>query len=58
LKRFIISWFIVFSSRADRHRQQIRNSMVARASLNVREKRECPAHVREKIRALCRTWNP
>src|SRR6201986_1517347 len=26
LKRFIISWFIVFSSRADRHRQQIRNS--------------------------------
>src|ERR1700761_7366475 len=22
LKRFIISWFIVFSSRADRHRQQ------------------------------------
>src|ERR1700729_3969158 len=26
LKRFIISWFMVFSSRADRHRQQIRNS--------------------------------
>src|SRR5713226_5347363 len=29
LKRFIISWFIVFSSRADRHRQQIRNSFSA-----------------------------
>src|SRR5882757_5910436 len=28
LKRFIISWFMVFSSRADRHRQQIRNSFV------------------------------
>src|ERR1700749_4982708 len=31
LKRFIISWFMVFSSRADRHRQQIRNSFSARA---------------------------
>src|SRR6185437_11852294 len=31
LKRFIISWFIVFSSRADRHRQQIRDSFSARA---------------------------
>src|SRR3954447_8996814 len=39
LKRFIISWFIVFSSRADRHRQQIRN-FAARASLNVRARRE------------------
>src|SRR5882757_10513228 len=29
LKRFIISWFIIFSSRADRHRQQIRNSFSA-----------------------------
>src|SRR6185437_10706746 len=29
LKRFIISWFMVFSSRADRHRQQIRNSFSA-----------------------------
>src|SRR5580692_8070643 len=29
LNRFIISWFIVFSSRADRHRQQIRNSFSA-----------------------------
>src|SRR5882724_4132462 len=26
LNRFIISWFMAFSSRADRHRQQIRNS--------------------------------
>src|SRR6202140_1398567 len=29
LNRFIISWFIVFSSRADRHGQQIRNSFPA-----------------------------
>src|ERR1700747_766818 len=29
LKRFITSWFMVFSSRADRHRQQIRNSFLA-----------------------------
>src|SRR6266567_7568431 len=49
LKRFIISWFIVFSSRADRHRQQIRNSFLARAPLNVREERECPAHLREDL---------
>src|SRR5580692_10567131 len=29
LNRFIISWFMVFSSRAGRHRQQIRNSFSA-----------------------------
>jgi hypothetical protein len=29
LKRFITSWFMVFSSRADRHRQQIRNTFSA-----------------------------
>src|SRR5215212_1719828 len=58
LKRFIISWFIVFSSRADRHRQQIRNSFLARAPLNVREERECPADLREDmLRAPGRTWN-
>src|SRR6267142_4622126 len=52
LKRFIISWFIVFSSRADRHRQQIRNFYLARAPLNVREGRECPAHPREDFALL------
>src|ERR1700736_5166440 len=46
LKRFIISWFMVFSSRADRHRQQIRN-FAARAPLNVRAGSECPAHSSE-----------
>src|SRR5215470_7052856 len=30
LKRFIISWFIVFSSRADQERQQIRKSLSLR----------------------------
>src|SRR3954447_24185493 len=53
LKRFIISWFIVFSSRADRHRQQIRN-FAARASLNVRARRECPAHQSEDFAS--RPW--
>src|SRR5882724_13713307 len=37
LKRFIISWFIVFSSRADRHRQQIRNSFSAHAPRSTSE---------------------
>src|SRR6186713_681627 len=38
LKRFIISWFMVFSSRADRHRQQIRNSFVSHAPCSTSER--------------------
>jgi hypothetical protein len=38
---------MVFSSRADRHRQQIRKFFQSRALLNVRARRECPAHLRE-----------
>src|SRR5215813_5192665 len=46
LKRFIISWFIVFSSRAGRRRQQIRKSSTQApcpASGSARNARPLPA---------------
>src|SRR6478609_234097 len=49
LKRFIISWFIVFSSRADGHRQQIRKSSYSAPCPHPRDKVRCPAR---KGRAL------
>src|SRR5882757_582962 len=54
LKRFIISWFMVFSSRAVQKRQQIRNSWVsARAPPEHERNVGCPAHRREDaLRAL------
>src|ERR1700757_752746 len=38
LKRFITSWFMVFSSRADRHRQQIRDSFSGHAPRSTSER--------------------
>src|SRR5215212_11024732 len=52
LKRFIISWFIVFSSRADRHRQQIRNSALSRA----RPTSERSANVRPNCEVAFALW--
>jgi hypothetical protein len=40
----MISWFIVFSSRADRHRQQIRKSLT-RSALPCWSKAQCPAAI-------------
>src|SRR6478609_192607 len=48
LKRFIISWFMVFSSHAGESRQQIPKLFHKRAGLDdSKQRRECPAHLSE-----------
>jgi hypothetical protein len=56
LKRFIISWFMVFSSRADRHRQQIRKFFSSRAPCSTSERGADARHICAKTRfaQMCR----
>src|SRR5712672_1654070 len=50
LKRFIISWFMVFSSRAGQKRQQIRNSWVSARASPEHERSVDARHIGAKTR--------